>query len=383
MSAKSGGPTTCTRDLLDGLYDIQAGVDLLTVSTDDIVGKGRPWLKEVPCDYKTPLGLSKNIDEVLAQTDYDVYHANALWSGSSHATCRTARKKGKPYILTTHGMLYPTALANKWWKKKPMLLAWFNHDIHAATCLHATCQTEADHCREFGYKGPIAVIPNAVVIPEFLRDFKRDAASFEFEHGYRTIGFLGRLDPIKKVENLIYALALVKDTRIKLEIMGKYDEAYEQWLKQEVKRLDLEDRVEFVGFVPGNDRYYRLARLSAIMLPSAQENFGMIVPEALLCNTPVYASFGTPWRELNERGAGWWRNNSPESLAEVITQVASLSNEELLEMGRNGRALIEERYEQHMVVDKMKRLYEWALKRTTEEMSQAEWLACRPDFVQI
>lgn len=29
-----------------------------------------------------------------------------------------------------------------------------------------------------------------------------------------------------------------------------------------------------------------------------KENFGMIVPEALICGTSVYASLGTPWGEL-------------------------------------------------------------------------------------
>ena len=31
MSAKSGGPSTCTLDLMNGLYDIHACTDLLTV----------------------------------------------------------------------------------------------------------------------------------------------------------------------------------------------------------------------------------------------------------------------------------------------------------------------------------------------------------------
>lgn len=82
LSAKSGGPSTCTLDLLNGLYDINAEVDLLTVSTEDILGKGNLWLKEVPNDCKTPLKFSKNIKRELKKSDYDLYHANALWSYS-------------------------------------------------------------------------------------------------------------------------------------------------------------------------------------------------------------------------------------------------------------------------------------------------------------
>lgn len=428
LSAKSGGPSTCTLDLLNGLYDINAGVDLLTVSSPDILGAGSPWLKVEPCDYRTPLGFSKNIKRALVESDYDLYHANALWSYTVHKTCKVARQKGKPYILSPHGMLYPTALAIKRWKKVPMVWWWFNKDIKAATCLHATCQQEAEYCRQFGYKGPIAVIPNAVVFPEFLlnesENFSRTntnltndtnrscstqntvdlckASPFEITSACskkKTIGFLGRLHPIKKVENVLYALALLRDELksnenlvenegmdvlsgrhfvpqnpdenqaenqvqnlsdlVSFQIMGKFDDKYEQWLKDEVKRLNLEDCVEFVGFVSGKDKYDRLTKLSALMVPSAQENFGMIVPEALICGTPVYASLGTPWNELNECNAGWWESNEPETITKVILDILSKSDSELRAMGAKGRKLMEEKYEQHKVAQMMVNLYKW------------------------
>ena len=359
LSAKSGGPSTCTFDLLNGLYDINAGVSLLTVSAPDILGKGSPWLIEKPNDYMTPLGLSKNIREELVASDYDVYHANALWGYSSHITCKVARDKHKPYVLSNHGMLYPTALAISRWKKRLMLKLWFNKDIMEASCLHATCQQEAEYCRQFGYKGPIAVIPNAVVFPNGV-DIKKEI--YRDQKGRRQIGFLGRLHPIKKVENIIYAIAKLSDelkSQLSFQIMGKYDDRYEQWLKEEVKRLHLEDVVEFVGFVSGKEKYDRLSKLAALMVPSAQENFGMIVPEALICGTPVYASLGTPWGELNDCEAGWWKDNAPETIAGVIKDVLSKSDEDLLVMGKNGRQLIEEKYEQHKVAGMMMQLYEW------------------------
>lgn len=369
LSAKSGGPSTCTLDLMEGLYDHGAEIDLLTVSSNDILGRGRPWLKEVPNDYKTPFAISHNIQQFIRKSDYDLYHANALWMGSTHDTCRLARKKGKPYVLSPHGMLYPTALAVSSWKKKILLRLGFKKDIMMATCLHATCQQEAVYCRQFGYKGPIAVIPNAVVFPEGVELKDR---IYRDEKGRRQIGFLGRLHPIKKVELVLYALDKLRDGGIKIndllsfQVMGRYDEGYETWLKDEVSRLKLQECVEFVGPVEGKDKYERLSRLSALMVPSAQENFGMIVPEALICGTPVYASLGTPWSELNERNAGWWRDNRPETIANVINEILSLNDNCLLQKGRNGRNLIEAKYEQHKVAGMMQQLHEWCIKGGTK-----------------
>lgn len=365
MLASQGGPSTCTCDLLQGLYDNGANVDLLTSKCsnpmDRNLGEGSQWLKEVDMDYRTPLALSSATDKYLMETEYDIYHANTLWLYPVHAVCAYARKVGKPYVLSTHGMLYPTALAVSSWKKKLMGSMWYNKDIMQADCLHATCMAELEYNRKYGYKGPIAVIPNPVVFPKFIGESPATYSKVS-TNDKRIIGFLGRLHPIKKVENIIYALNLLElefRNKVKLDVMGKFDDRYEQWLKDEVKRLGLEDSVEFVGFVSGKEKYERLKKLSALMVPSAQENFGMIVPEALICETPVYASLGTPWSELNECRCGWWRDNEPETIAGVIKEILMMSDEDLCSMGRNGRQLMEEKYEQHKVAAMMQQLYDW------------------------
>lgn len=375
LSASSGGPSTCTHDLMVGLRNIGAPVDLLTMEShipgDKVLGDGAEWLHKLTYDYRTPLALSPNFDKAIAECDYDLYHCNGLWMGVNHSTCAIARKKHKPCILSPHGMLYPTALKISYWKKWPLLKLWYNKDIHSAACIHATCQQEAEHVRSFGYKGPIAVIPNCVVFPEYAK-----LASSKFIiNGRKQIGFLGRLHPIKKVEQVLYAMALLTDEErscLSFQIMGKYDDQYEQWLKDEVVRLRLDDCVEFVGFVNGEEKYRRLQNLWALMVPSSQENFGMIVPEALICGTPVYASLGTPWGELNEYQCGWWKENSAVNIAAVLRQVISMSEEETLAMGARGRKLMEDKYEQDKVAQMMYDLYKWLIGQND-----------KPDFVKL
>lgn len=366
MPAKSGGPATCTRDLLEGLFEIGADVRLLTAKSKnpDVhnLGEGRPWLIELQNDFKSPLGLSNNFCIALEESDYDIYHTNALWMYSNHITCKVARTKGKPYVISTHGMLYPTALKIKAWKKKPMLKLWFNKDIQNASCLHATCKQEMEYCRAFGYKGPIAVIPNPVVFPEGV-EIKKKVDS------QKKIGFLGRLHPIKKVENLIYGAAIAIEhgcESFTIEIMGKGSDEYESFLRKEIDRLNIQSIVNFVGFVSGKDKYDRLSSLRALMVPSEQENFGMIVPEALICGTPVYASLGTPWEELNSYHCGWWKDNSPETIANVILDIISKTDNEILQMGASGRRLMEEKYEQKKVAGMMFDFYKWIVGQITK-----------------
>jgi glycosyltransferase involved in cell wall biosynthesis len=377
MLASQGGPSTCTCDLLEGLYDIGVPVDLLTskpvvtakYNNEVVLGEDRPWMKLVECDYFSPLALSKNVDKFLQETQYELYHANTLWLYATHATCHYARKMGKPYVLSTHGMLYPTALKVSSWKKILMGVLWYNKDIMRATCIHTTCLQEMEYVRAYGYKGPIAVIPNPVVFPQNVSlNFRDESSKFRIQ-GKKQIGFLGRLHPIKKVENIIYAMALLNEEESKLlsfQVIGKFDESYEAFLKAEVKRLNLEDSVTFVGFVNGLEKYERLSQISALMVPSEQENFGMIVPEALICGTPVYASLGTPWSELTNRNCGWWRDNNPETIVKVIREILYMDDTEINEMGARGRQLMEEKYEQHKVACMMQDLYHWLLTGNTK-----------------
>lgn len=370
MWASWGGPCTCTRDLIEGILDIGVYVDLLSSDVkhkDDIVlGKGNPWMKLLPFDWKTSLAFSSEFKHFLKTHNYDIYHANTIWLYPSHITCKIARERKCPYVLSPHGMLYPTALKMHAWKKWPMRKLWFDKDIHEANCLHATCLQEMQHIRNFGYRGPIAVIPNPVVFPDNIHLKTSIPAE-------KTIGYLGRLHPIKKVEKLLEAVAEVVKrghSGFRVEIMGKGSDEYETFLHKEVKRLELSDIIDFIGFVSGNEKYNRLSNLRALFVPSAQENFGMIVPEALICGTPVYASLGTPWEELNEYQCGWWQDNAPTSIANVIEEVLTTENDKLLEMGCRGRKLMEEKYEQHKVSKMMVELYNWLLGK-----------ASKPDFV--
>lgn len=357
LSASYGGITTCTYDLLSVLHREGDVVDLLASDFPDNIGGGEAWIKTAPNDCKTPYAYSSHIKHWLQASDYDIYHTNGLWLYVNHETCAVARQKGKPYVITTHGMLYPDALRRSYWKKWPLLKLCFEKDILNADCIHVTCLPEKEHVRAFGYKGPIAVIPNVAKLPVYLEEIRALKASFLGCNRPRKLGFLGRLHPIKKVENLLYGMALLDQPDTELIIMGKGDVAYEQFLRNEAKRLHL--KVAFHGFVSGRQKYEELAKLSCLFVPSDFENFGMIITEALSVGTPVMASLGTPWADLNTAGCGWWIDRAPECIAQVMREVLSMPTQQLHDMGQKGIQLVQEKYTADIVASKMLDLYRW------------------------
>lgn len=371
LGAKSGGTSTCTYDLLNAMNKHNYNVDLLTpnISTpsDCLMGNGEEWIKVLPYDCYTPYGISQNIKRALEASDYDLYHTNGLWMYVNHITCNVARAKNKPYLITPHGMLYPLALRRSYWKKWPLIQCCFRKDIQDASCIHVTCHQEMEYVRQFGYQGPIAIIANPVVIPDFaniLLEKKRQA--FLGCSLPKKLGFLGRLHPRKKIENLLYGASVCKvEVPYELIIMGKGDNEYECFLHEEVKRLKL-NNVKFLGFVNGYKKYEQLAQLSCLFVPSDFENFGMIVTEALSVGTPVMASWGTPWEELNTSSCGWWISRTPENIASVMKKVLDMPVHELLEMGERGQRLIREKYIADNVAQQMNQLYQWMADGVTK-----------------
>lgn len=353
LSAKSGGTSTSTYDLLTAMHQINCNVDLMTLQSSDLLGTGESWIKALPNDSISSYGYSRNMNHFLSQSNYDIYHTNGLWMHCNHETCLIARRKDQPYVITPHGMLYPLALKRSYWKKWPLLQFWFNKDILQATCIHVTSTPELEYVREFGYKGPISVIPNPVRLPNYINAIPRENSKVRF-------GFLGRLHPVKKVENIFYAASLLNRTDFEILIIGSGNPDYEHSLKQEVSRLRLSN-VRFCGFVTGQKKYELLARLSALFVPSDFENFGMIVPEALSVGTPVMASLGTPWEELNKFQCGWWCDHSPQCIAQVMIEVLNMSQSNLIAMGERGKQLIAQHYVAQEVANKMKSLYEWVV----------------------
>ena len=91
-------------------------------------------------------------------------------------------------------------------------------------------------------------------------------------------------------------------------------------LKRLAIKLNIADRVEFVGAVPQQElpRYYAAADVVAV--PSYSETFGMVALEAISCGTPVVSSdVGAAKLIIHEGFSGSVvSGNQPEALAQAL-----------------------------------------------------------------
>lgn len=357
LSLNSGGPSTCTYHLLKGLNELGVQADVLTMASvnENMIGTDS-FIKKVSFDAISPLLYSRNFKKYLCQhVGYDLYHGNSIWTLPSHETRIVAKKQNKPFVLAPHGMLYPQALQVSSWKKRIALPLFQRKDLEEADCLQATCEAELIHIRNFGLKNPVAIIPNCLYMP-IMPTIRQK------ENSIRRVGFVGRIHRIKNIDVLIHAwLKLGEKTKeAELYIIGDGDVIYKQELEALAKKSNL-NNIHFLGFLSGEALKNFVASLDYQVLPSQSENFGMVVPEALICGVPVIASTGTPWKELEINRCGWWVDSTIDVISQTLSRALVLDEDSRKIMGDRGRQLVVDNYLMDKVSLKMKQLYEWML----------------------
>jgi glycosyltransferase involved in cell wall biosynthesis len=110
--------------------------------------------------------------------------------------------------------------------------------------------------------------------------------------------YVGTLQPRKNLVRLVEAWArVIADCRLQIADLGRRTlviAGKKGWLYEEifatVRRLGLEGRVLFPGYVPEEDLPALLSGATAFVLPSLYEGFGLPVLEAMACGTPVIAA---------------------------------------------------------------------------------------------
>jgi len=127
-------------------------------------------------------------------------------------------------------------------------------------------------------KWKIVVIPNAIDPTEF------DGLEAPSEEGEFPVGFLGRLDSIKRVPDLVRAMRDVP--RAHLHIFGEGPERPE--IERNAIQLGLTPRVTLHGAVQRPQQ--ALSKMRLLVLPSAAEGFGLVLIEAMAAGIPVVAT---------------------------------------------------------------------------------------------
>jgi D-inositol-3-phosphate glycosyltransferase len=178
----------------------------------------------------------------------------------------------------------------------------------------------------------IGVVPCGVNTGLFKPSDKQAARQRLNLNDDKVLLSVGRIDPLKGIEQLLEAVSHLRDTKgLRLIVIGGDEGSGSavQRLQNVTGELDLTDRVTFQGLVKHHELplFYNAADVTVV--PSYYESFGLVALESLACGTPVVATDVGDMRNIIRQGeTGFvipW--NDPQELADRIGAILSPSNE--------------------------------------------------------
>lgn len=303
-----------------------------------------------------PLGILHQALKKIRKVD--LVHVNSLFYPASFPVVLLAWWSGKKVIWSVHGELAPDALKFNPFVKRIYLWLVKRLIPKRIVTFHATSQVEASQIiRHFGRQTDILQLPVYMDLPEKMEVEKK-----------KFFLFLGRVHPIKGLDNLIEALyrsAGFLASDFQLLIAGEGPVVYKNHLINRIKQLELTDKIQIAGHVSGKKKQQLLAGAHFLILPSHSENFGIVVIEALAQATPVIASTGTPWKVLSDLQAGFWIDNHPDSIAKCLNRTIHLSSEAYLQYSCQAQNVARNLFDIGKNIDRW--LQEYAKKRNFSE----------------
>jgi glycosyltransferase involved in cell wall biosynthesis len=282
----------------------------------------------------------------------DIVHAHSLWRMANIYPIEAVKNTQVKCIISPRGTLSPSALKYSFLSKKVFWYLFQRAALDAVTAFHATSEEEYKDIRKSGFLQPVAIIPNGIDVPLMVKKKNKPL---------KQVLYLGRIHPIKGIDNLLKAWQKVQDRHKgwQLVIVGPDDGCLPK-MQALAKELALV-RCEFVGPLYGTEKFKAYFQSDLYVLPTHSENFGMTVAEALATATPVIVTKGAPWKGLEKNKAGWWIDIGITPLVAALEQAFKLSDGDLEVLGLNGRNWMARDFSWNSVSEDMAIFYHWII----------------------
>lgn len=344
IKPEKGGPINAARQI-DRLINASAcSIEVLTL--DEEFSTDYPAKVHFTGPSRLGYGFNSNIEHWLENNahQYDFFIINGLWQYHGFAARKVLNKSCRPYIVYTHGMLDP------WFKKafplkhlkKWLYWPWGEYKIlRDAKAVIFTSEEERIRAREsfWLYKAKELVTAYGTSGPPLNRQVLSDQYLTKNPEliNKRIILFLSRIHEKKGCDLLIkaFATAAMEHKDLHLVMAGPDQNGYKRKLNELAEQLNIADRISWPGMLQGDDKWGAFYTAEVFCLPSHQENFGIVVAEALACGKPVLISNKVNiWHEIETDMVGFVDEDDTSGTLRNIERWLALDNDTYQKMSR-------------------------------------------------
>lgn len=305
------------------------------------------------------LALASMMAKVAEQENLDLLHVHYAIPHSISAILARESLKPKrylPVITTLHGTDITLVGADR------SYLPITRYGIVQSDGVTAISHYLKDETRETFEFDDIKVIPNFVCKSEYARHPVAELRASLAPQGEPLLVHVSTLRPVKRPVDCVEILARVLQKGISTRLVMIGDGSERPRAEQRARDLGIADQCLFVGEQANIVDY--LSTADVLLLPSAQESFGLAALEAMACEVPVVASRvgGVP-EVVTDNETGFLSEvGDVDKMAADAARL--LTNEKLrLEMGKRARESALSRYRTEIIIPQYIKFYEHVLGR--------------------
>lgn len=295
-------------------------------------------------------GYTPRITHWIAENGwrYDAAVVHGLWNHASVGGWMGLRKAALPYVVYPHGMMDPwfrQAYPVKHLAKQIFWLVCQGKVLRDAQSVLFTCEEERKLARGAfrGYRYAERVVAYGAAEPPGATSEQRDAfyAALPALRERRFLLFLSRIHEKKGCDLLVDAFSRIAGAHpdLDLVIAGPDQVGLQPTLQAQAERAGIAQRIHWPGMLTGSGKWGAFRAAEAFVLPSHQENFGIVVAEAMACGTPVLITDKVNiWREIEVSGGGFVESDTEEGILRLLERWLALGSEAKSAMGAKALA---------------------------------------------
>ena len=121
----------------------------------------------------------------------------------------------------------------------------------------------------------------------------------------------------------------------------------------------------------GDEKINIMSSADFFILPTFNENYGIVIAESLSRGVPAITTKGAPWSLLNTENCGLWVDNNEEGIKRGLKQAFNMSEKDMCRLKENCINTSAKYFLWENIVPKTLQLYKWLLREIEE----------KPDFV--
>jgi N-acetyl-alpha-D-glucosaminyl L-malate synthase BshA len=331
-------------------HEVTDGVNIYRVKTINI-----PNVKTLSC----MLPIAHKTLKLDKQKNYDIIHSHIFPAIQSGALVKILRRR-KIHLITLQGgdlADYPETTGKFGGVLKP-LVSW---GLKNADLVHVVSTHVEKKAKKLGAKKTI-VIPNGVDTKKFKPlDKAKLRKKYRILSDRHVIISVSRLTEKNGIDYLIKALALLKDLDVSLLIVG--DGNQRPYLEVLTKKLELEDKIKFLGYVPHEKTVEYLNIGDIFVRPSLDEGFGIAFVEAMACGISVVGTNVGGIPDIIDNGVNGLLV-TPANIEELAEAIDRLLGDKKLrnKFAKNGIVTVKRKFAWENVLARVEKLYESLLK---------------------